>query len=107
MLKNFQMKDQEKFIKYNDDYVINLDVSSDDKSFIQGHTSEQDHDVAIGLDLNEAFGASVLKNVQVSNHLKKDLAKYNKLEKNNGKIKGQNIKKKFDYEILNQDRDKS
>ena len=50
--------------------------------------SEQDHDVAIGLDLDEAFGASVLKNVEVSYHLKKDLAKYNKLEKNNGKIKG-------------------
>lgn len=59
MLKNFQMKEQSKFIKYNEDYLINYKQLSTDTE-VEKEFGLGDNAKAIELDLKYAFGASIL-----------------------------------------------
>ena len=59
MLKNFQMKEQSKFIKYNEDYLINYKQLSTDTD-LEKEFGLGDNAKAIELDMKYAFGASIL-----------------------------------------------
>ena len=89
MLKNFQINDQDKFIKYNNDYVIDenkLSSTDSDDGFDQdiGIGNENDN---IGLDMQKAFSASILKDVNVDQELKKDLIDYTTMSRDTLDIK--------------------
>ena len=101
MLKNFQIIDQEKFVKYNEDYVISPhDSCSDDhglgisdKEIGIGNEAEN-----IGLDMQFAFGMSVLKDIKVSKQSKKDMMGISSVYKTTKKIKNsmnEGLKRKF------------
>ena len=105
MLKNFQIKDQEKFVKYNEDYVISphdscsddhgLDISDKDKVKEIGIGNEAEN---IGLDMQFAFGVSVLKDINVSEQNRKDIMGLSSVYKTTKKIKNsmnEGLKSKF------------
>ena len=103
MLKNFKIKDQEKFVKYNEDYVISphdscsddhgLDISDKVKEIGIGNEAEN-----IGLDMQFAFGVSVLKDINVSEQNRKDIMGLSSVYKTTKKIKNsmnEGLKSKF------------
>ena len=85
MLKNFQIRDQDKFIKYNEDYVISPNNSSSEDQSSKDIDKDKDKDKEIGigdeaqkigLDLQYAFSVSVLKDIDVSEQNRKDMMEY-------------------------------